>query len=65
MKQVALLAAFLLLVAMLLAVPVLAHRPHRWPDCRGKTVTLTGPRGEPMECVCFPGILATCFAPGR
>ena len=63
MKQTVLIVVFLLLVAILLAVPVLAHRSQRWPDCTGKAVTFPGPRGELVECVCFPRTLATCFDP--
>ena len=60
-RQTALIVALLLAMAALMAVPVLAHLPKGWPDCRGAVVTFTGPRGEPMECVCFPRSLATCF----
>jgi hypothetical protein len=64
MKQTLLFVVFLLAVGMLVAVPVLAHFSRRSSDCSGKVVTFTGPRGEPVECVCFPGTLATCFDPG-
>ena len=55
---------FLLAMAMLLAMSVLAHRSQHWPDCTGKVVALTGRHGEPVECVCFSGTLATCFEAG-
>ena len=64
MKQTLLFVVFLLAVGMLVGVPVLAHFSRRWSDCSGKVVTFTGPRGEPVECVCFSGTLATCFDPG-
>jgi len=64
MKQAMLLVVFLLAVAVLVAVPVLAHFSRRGSDCSGKVVTFTGPRGEPVECVCFSGTLATCFDAG-
>jgi hypothetical protein len=64
MKQTVLFVVFLLAIGMLVAVPVLAHFSRPWSDCSGKVVTFTGPRGEPVECVCFPGTLATCFDPG-
>jgi len=64
MKQAMLLVVFLLVVGMLIAVPVLAHFSRRGSGCSGKVVTFTGPRGEPVEFVCFSGTLATCFDPG-
>ena len=64
MKQAMLLVVFLLAVGILVAVPVLAHFSRRGSDCSGKVVTFTGRRGEPVECVCSSGTLATCFDPG-
>ena len=64
MKQTVWILAVLLVLAMLFAVPVVAHRSQRWPDCTGKIVTVLGPRGESVECVCVAGILATCFDSG-
>ena len=64
MKQAMLLVVFLLAVAVLVAVPVLAHFSRRGAGCSGEVVTFTGPRGEPVECACFSGTLATCFDAG-
>jgi hypothetical protein len=62
-KHVALILAFLLAMALLLAVPVMAHRAARWPDCTGRLVTVVGPHGQPVTCVCFADTLSTCFDP--
>jgi hypothetical protein len=64
MKQTMLGVVLLLAIAMLITIPMLAHWSRRWPDCTGKVVTFTGRHGEPVECVCFSGTLATCFDPG-
>jgi len=45
-------------------VPLMASRAHHWPDCKGGVVMLRGAHGEPIECVCAEGALATCFNPG-
>jgi hypothetical protein len=54
----------LLVIASLLAVPLIAH--HEWasPDCASHIVMLKGPDGSPVECVCLDGALSTCFNPG-
>ncbi|HEY7203733.1 MAG TPA: hypothetical protein VIA61_05530 [Methylomirabilota bacterium] len=44
----------LLLVAQLL----------RRPSCTGRIVTITGPHGEVMECVCDQGRRGVCFPAG-
>lgn len=54
----------LLVVAVLLAVPLVARRGRPWPDCVSQVVIATGPAGRPVECVCDRGALATCFDPG-
>ena len=54
----------LLVVAVLLAVPLVAHRAPAAPDCVSRVVTLKGPGGAPVECVCIGGTLSTCFNPG-
>ena len=41
MKQAVWGIVFLLAIAMLITVPVLAHWSRRWPDCTGKIVTFT------------------------
>ena len=43
---------------------VLAPHKRPAPDCAGRVVMIRGPHGEPMECVCVQGVLATCFEPG-
>jgi len=64
MKQFAWTMAALALVAILLAVPVMTRRTSSAPDCAGRVVIMKGPDGEPVECVCVGGTLATCFKPG-
>jgi hypothetical protein len=63
MKTVGWILAVLFGFALLL-VPLMASRAQRWPDCKGHVVMLRGPHGEPIECVCSDGVMATCFAPG-
>jgi hypothetical protein len=55
--------AMLLVIASLLAVPLMHHE---WtsPDCASRIVVVTGPDGRPVECVCLNGALSTCFNPG-
>jgi len=55
--------ALLVIVATLLAVPLVAHRAPA-PDCVNRVGTLKGPGGAPIECVCINGTLSTCFNPG-
>ena len=55
--------AGLLLVALGLAVHVMGRtRPSR--DCTSSVVIARGPHGQPVECVCVDGVIATCFNPG-
>jgi hypothetical protein len=54
----------LLVIAVLLAVPLIAHRARPWPDCVGQVVIVKGPAGRPVECVCVEGTLSMCFDPG-
>src|SRR5262249_20181256 len=63
MKTVGWILAVLFGVALLL-VPLMASRAQRWPACNGHVVMLRGPHGEPIECVCADGVMATCFSPG-
>jgi hypothetical protein len=56
--------ALLVVVAVLLAVPLVAHRAPAAPDCVSRVMTLKGPGGSPVECVCIGGTLSTCFNPG-
>ena len=32
--------------------------------CTSSVVIVRGPHGEPVECVCFDGVVSTCFHPG-
>jgi hypothetical protein len=64
MKLLAGLMVALALLAVLLAVPVMKRRTSAAPDCSGSVVILRKPSGEPVECVCVDGVLATCFNPG-
>lgn len=36
----------------------------RTPACTGKFVTIKGPTGAPMECLCENGRRGACFDPG-
>jgi hypothetical protein len=56
--------ALLLVVAVLLAAPLIAHRARPWPDCISHIVIVKGRDGGPIECVCIGGTLSTCFNPG-
>jgi len=56
--------ALLLVLAGLLAVPLIAHRARAWPDCISHVVIVRGRNGGPVECVCLDGTLSTCFDPG-
>jgi hypothetical protein len=64
MKRVAWILAFLVALAVLLAVPLIARWTTPGPDCTGRVVIVRGPHGEPLECVCIGGTLSTCFNPG-
>lgn len=55
---------FLFALAVLFAVPLIAHRARPWPDCISRIVIVEGPDGRPVECVCFGGTVSTCFDPG-
>ena len=54
--------AFLIVCALLLAVPLSRKQAAR--DCTNRVVMIKGPHGEPIECVCVGGTLSTCFSPG-
>jgi hypothetical protein len=64
MKLLAGIIVALALLAVVLAVPVMKRRTSSAPDCSGRVVILRKPSGEPVECVCVDGVLATCFTPG-
>jgi hypothetical protein len=64
MKQLLWILALLTLLGVLIAVPVIARRQQPGPDCRDRVLIVKGAHGEPLECVCIEGTLATCFSPG-
>jgi hypothetical protein len=64
MKIYAWIVAFLAVLALTGTAFVLASHNHPGPDCAGRVVMLKGPHGEPMECVCISGVMASCFEPG-
>ena len=55
--------AILAVLSIVLAVPLVRH-PRPPADCRERVVIVTGPDGQPLECVCIEGALSTCFSPG-
>jgi hypothetical protein len=55
--------AVLAVLVVVVAVQVMGRaRPSR--DCTSSVVIARGPHGEPVECVCVDGVIATCFNPG-
>lgn len=56
------LAGLLVLVVVLAAYVLGRTRPS--PDCTSSVVIVRGPHGQPVECVCIDGVIATCFNPG-
>jgi hypothetical protein len=55
--------AGLAFLGVVLAVQVMGRtRPS--PGCTSSVVIVRGPHGEPVECVCVDGVVATCFHPG-
>jgi hypothetical protein len=64
MKPLIWLMLALAVLAIVLAVPVMRRRTSSAPDCSGRVVILRKPSGEPVECVCIDGVLASCFNPG-
>jgi len=64
MKVYGWIVAFLAVLALAGSAFVLAPHNHPVRDCAGGVVVLKGPHGEPMECVCIRGVMASCFEPG-
>jgi hypothetical protein len=63
MKMLWWVLAGLALLVVVVAVQVMGRaRPSR--DCTSSVVIARGPHGEPIECVCVDGVIATCFHPG-
>ena len=64
MKQLILIVMGLLVLMVAVAVPVVANFSRSTADCPSRMVIVKSPRGEPLECVCIEGTLASCFRPG-
>jgi hypothetical protein len=54
----------LALMALLLAATLATQHTRSTSDCSGRVTIVKGADGEPLECVCAEGALATCFKPG-
>jgi len=63
MKPVAWILGLLLALAVALAAPVIARRTHPRRDCANEVLTVKGPHGEEIQCVCLGGTLSTCLTP--
>jgi len=51
-------------VVIVMGVVLLVLQLTRRPSCTGRIVTMKGPQGEPMECVCEQGRRGVCFPAG-
>ena len=51
-------------VVLVMGVMLLVLQLTRRPSCTGRIVTVTGPQGVPMECVCEGGRRGVCFPAG-
>jgi len=51
-------------LAGLLAAWLIVPGTRSTPDCPQSVYIVSGPDGEPLECVCAKGSMATCFKPG-
>jgi hypothetical protein len=60
-RRVFLIGVSLVLVMGAVVVVIQLTRP---PSCTGRIVTLKGPQGAPMECVCEQGRRGICFPAG-
>jgi hypothetical protein len=63
MKLFAWILVLLLALSVALAAPVIAWRTHPGRDCANEVLTVKGPHGEEIECVCLGGTLSACFTP--
>ncbi len=63
MKPVVWILAFLIVLIVALAAPVVARRARPRRDCANSVLTVKGPHGEEIECVCLGGALSTCLTP--
>jgi hypothetical protein len=64
MKLVSVILTVLLVLGLLLGMEVVTLAKHPASDCSGRIVIVRSAHGEPLECVCQAGVLATCFKPG-
>ena len=64
MKHFVLTMVVLAGLVVLLGAWFVASGTHSPPDCPRRLFTVAGADGEPLECVCAEGALATCFKPG-
>jgi hypothetical protein len=64
MRQFVLIVVGLLVLVMSLAGPVVARLAHPRADCSNRVLVVKGSQGEPLECVCIEGAMATCFKRG-
>ncbi len=51
-------------LVFLLGAWFVAQGTHSPPDCPRRVYMITGRDGEPLECICAEGAMATCFKPG-
>jgi len=51
-------------LGIVVAVSLLALRTQRGVECPGTVVIVRGRGGQPLECACVDGVLATCFESG-
>jgi len=63
MKQLGWILVLLLALVLVLAVTVVRSQRRPPRDCTNQVLSLKGPHGEPLECVCQAGALASCVHP--
>jgi hypothetical protein len=63
-KTFVLVLAVLLVLGVLLGLEVVMLAGQPGADCDGRVMIVRGPDGQPRECICQAGVLATCFDPG-
>jgi len=52
------------LLVLALAASLAARSARSSADCSNRVAIVKGADGEPLECVCVQGAIATCFRPG-
>jgi hypothetical protein len=60
-RRVFVIGVCVVLAMVTLGVVIQLTRP---PSCTGRIVTMRGPGGTPLECVCEQGRRGACFATG-